>query len=136
MPGKQDHYWWLHPAFRGEQTLQVSDAAVIPPETLLWVDFSARYARPNDDTVLPANGGPHSTLAKLLFKMNNYRPGPVTGWYVVVCVEEDKRWAVGQLRADVTHPLQVFEDLVFDSEDEARERALNLRGSEPGVTIC
>jgi hypothetical protein len=34
---------------------------------------------------------------------------------------------VGQLRADPVTPVQVFEDLVFDSEDAARARAEELR---------
>ena len=100
--------------------------------TMLWVKFAARRECGNDENALPADGGRYATLGKLLFKMNNYRPGAVEGWYVVVCVEADKRWAVGQLRADASRPVQVFEDLIFDTEAGARERAQNLRRSEPG----
>lgn len=102
----------------------------MPQETLLWVKFAERRESDDDENALPADGGPYATLAKLLFKMNNYRPGPVAGWYVVVCVEADQRWAVGQLRADARRPVQVFEDLILDTEAGARDRAQELRRSE------
>ena len=127
---KRDHFWWMHPAFRGEQVLQVTDSGVMPEETLLWVKYADRCTSNDDENALPLEGGPHATLAKILFKMNNYRPGAVEGWYVVVCVEADQRWAVGQLRADTTRPVQVFEDLIFDTEVGARERAQELRRAE------
>lgn len=124
---ERDHYWWMHPAFRGEQALQITDSGVMTESTMLWVKFADRDRIEVDEHALPADGGAYETLAKLLFKMNNYRPGAVEGWYVVVCVETDKRWAVGQLRADASRPVQVFEDLIFDSEERARERAEVLK---------
>ena len=132
---ERDHFWWMHPAFRGEQSLQVTDSGVMSESTMLWVKFADRSASDDDERALPADGGPYAILAKLLFKLNNYRPGAVEGWYVVVCVETDKRWAVGQLRADASRPVQVFEDLIFDSEDGARERAQALKRSEPGTSM-
>lgn len=126
---RRNHFWWIHPAFRGEQTLEVNDAGVTPEGTILWRKFGERHDH-QDAKGLPADGGPYVNLAKILFKANHCRPGPVAGWYVVVCVEPNQRWAVGQLRADAARPVQVFEDLVFESESDARDKALALRASE------
>ena len=129
-PNGRDHYWWLHPVFRGEQTLDLGNSQVMPEECLLWVESTA--PAPNIEHALPADGGPFGQFAAILFKLNNYRPGPVEGWYVVLCVEAETRWAVGQLRADSHYPVQVFEDYVFDSEAAARDAAAQLRAEFGG----
>ena len=72
-------------------------------------------------------------MARVLFKLNAYRPGPVKGWYIVVCIKPDFAWAVGQMRADAFHPIQVFSDLVFKTEEEARTKAEELRLKSPGI---
>ena len=129
-----DHFWWVHPAFRAEQTLEIDDAGVMPEGSMLWRKFGERHDE-EDGKVLPADGGPYAILAKLLFKLNHCRPGPVESWYVVVCVEPGQRWAVGQLRADAARPVQVFEDLIFASEAEARDKAQAMRACEPGTPV-
>ncbi|MEE2982509.1 MAG: hypothetical protein VX929_04325 [Pseudomonadota bacterium] len=128
----RDHFWWVHPAFRAEQTLELGDAGVMPEGSMLWRKFGERHDE-EDRRGLPADGGPYAILAKLLFKLNHYRPGPVDGWYVVVCIESGQRWAVGQLRADAARPVQVFADLIFGSEAEAREKAQTMRAREPSA---
>ncbi|MEM7542618.1 MAG: hypothetical protein AAF384_13700 [Pseudomonadota bacterium] len=135
-PRKKDPYWWMHPAFRGEQAMQISDAGVMTEGIALKVQFEngERQAQ-TDANAMPAEGGPFEQLAKLLFKINNYCPGPVRGWYVVVCTQANEQWAVGQLRADANYPVQIFEDLTFPTEALAREKAQALKKQFPGVQL-
>jgi len=44
-----------------------------------------------------------------------------------------RSWVVGQLCANAFTPVQVFEDLVYQTEAEARARATSLRGNNPGL---
>ena len=62
----------------------------------------------------------------MLYRLNGCRPGPVRGFYVIVGVEPGK-YAVGQLCADPAVPVQLFEDLVYASEEKARNKATELR---------
>ena len=123
---KKDPYWWMHPAFKGKQALALDDLAATAENAYRWIRFNDDADDPIEEG-MPIGQGKFKEFAQLLFKMNDYKPGPVSNWYVVVCVEPEKRWAVGQLRADPITPVQIFEDLVFDSEDGARERAASLK---------
>ena len=123
---KKDPYWWMHPAFKGKQALALDDLAATAENAYRWIRFDDDADDPIEEG-MPIGQGKFKEFAQLLFKMNDYKPGPVNNWYVVVCVEPEKRWAVGQLRADPITPVQIFEDLVFDSEDGARERAASLK---------
>lgn len=66
-------------------------------------------------------------LAESLFTLNNRRFGPIPGAYVVVCVEPEQRWCVGQLSADRARPLTLFETMQFDSPKAAQSAAERLR---------
>lgn len=127
---KKDPYWWMHPAYRGEQALDMATLDAMPEGGYKWVAYGEQA--PGDSEhgrgMDPANGY-FADFAQLLYKMNGFRVGPVENWYVIVCVEPSKRWAVGQLRADPVTPVQVFDNLIFDSEDAARARAETLRGN-------
>ncbi|MGR9090185.1 MAG: hypothetical protein ACU85U_06360 [Gammaproteobacteria bacterium] len=126
--GKKDPYWWVHPAFKGRQALKLDDLGVGTEDAFRWVSFEDQVAAPDRSADgIPIGLGKFKEFAQLLFKMNDCKPGPVTNWYVVVCVEAGKRWAVGQLCADPVTPVQIFEDLVFDSEAAARDRAVALK---------
>ena len=122
---ERDHYWWLHPSIRGQQAFD-ADASQLP---WCWMTQS------ESDTADVFNGepvGPYGNFAKLLYKLNGYKPGPVTGWYVIVSPEPGK-YAVGQLRVDPEEPLVLFSDHVYDTEDEARDVAATLREANPGL---
>ncbi|MGB1879337.1 MAG: hypothetical protein ACPHTD_01345 [Gammaproteobacteria bacterium] len=122
---ERDHYWWLHPALRGQQSLGTS-ADALPWR---WVDASESDAGP----AVPALAeGTYGDFAKLLYKLNGYRPGPVSGWYVIVCPEPD-RYAVGQLCVDPEVPVRLFREHVYRTEAEAREVASALRAESPGL---
>lgn len=115
-----------------ERDKQVS---ALPNGSYRWMrsdSLDAEVGAP-DRGYLREDQGQYQNLAKILFKHNGYRPGPVRGWYVVVPLSSG-RFAVGQMRADAFSPIQVFEDLVFDTEHDARARAEQLRGNRPGAT--
>lgn len=127
---KKDPYWWMHPAYRGQQALDMATLDAMPKGGYQWVAYSGEA--PADcvpGSEMKSANGYFADFAQLLYKMNGFRPGPVENWYVIVCVEPSKRWAVGQLRADPVTPIQVFDNLIFDSEDAAREQAQALRSS-------
>ena len=124
---KKDPYWWMHPAFKGKQALALEDLAATAEDAYRWIRFDDNDIEDPVEEGMPIGQGKFKEFAQLLFKMNDYKPGPVSNWYVVVCVEPEKRWAVGQLRADPITPVQIFEDLVFDSEADAREHAATLK---------
>lgn len=125
---KKDPYWWMHPAFKGKQALGLNDLSAAADKAFMWTTFDGGVfeADPMDDG-LPIGQGKFKDFAQLLFKMNDCKPGPVKNWYVVVCVEPEKRWAVGQLRADPITPVQIFEDLIFDEESKARDCGESLK---------
>ncbi len=131
----KDEFWWIHPAYRARQSLSLASADTLPEGSHMWVRSDADIADPEGETgaCMPVGQGDYADFAKVLYKLNGYRPGPVKGWYVVVCVKTGTAWAVGQLRADTKHPLQLFSDLVFETEDEARDKAAELRVANPGA---
>ncbi len=107
----------------------------LPQGAYRWIrsdDPEAEVGAP-DRGYLREGHGEYQDLGKILFKHNGYRPGPVRGWYVIVCLKPDESYAVGQLRADAATPVQLFEDLIFGSEAEARSRAEQMRGNRPGA---
>ncbi len=127
VPLARDESWWLHPAFRGQQTLPLADTGVGA--------LPHRWVR-SDDPVVAAEAGVddasgYADLAKILYTLNGHRPGPVRGFYVIVEASPG-HYAVGQLCADPKVPVQLFEDLVFDSEAEARAKAAAMRAAQPG----
>lgn len=132
----KDEFWWIHPAMRAKQSLSLSGLSSMPADSHLWARYGEEPVKDHtqSEQCIPVGQGNYADLAKVLYKLNGYRPGPVRGWYVVVCVKVEKAWAVAQLRADTQHPLQVFSNLVFGSEEEARNRALQMRNADPGAS--
>lgn len=88
---KKDEFWWIHPNLRGKAALNPGDLPGIPYDSYVWVDFLGD-SEPEDASkqrALPPGEGNYAELAKVLYKLNSYRPGPVKGWYIVVCIEPD-----------------------------------------------
>ena len=75
-------------------------------------------------------------VAKCLFKLNNSNYGPIPGAYVVVCIEEGKKWCVGQLNADRVKPVALFEDKVYDSPELAQQEAERIKQERGETTPC
>ena len=106
----------------------------MPRDCYKWLKYSEYDAsKDNDEARLPEGEGDYAEFAKTLFKLNNYRPGAIAGWYVVMCLEENKAWGIGQLRADAFTPMQVFEDLIYANEEDARKQAEEMRKHEVNV---
>lgn len=114
------------------QTLR---ATALPEGSYLWLDSNDEAAEVGapDLGYLREDYGDYEDLGKILAKHNSYRPGPVRGWYVIAALEADAGFAVGQMRADAACPVQLFSDLVFATEEAARQRAEQMRGNQPGV---
>ena len=124
---RKDPYWWMHPAFKGSQALALDDLEATANNAYVWIESTTQNRTEANDNGIPVGQGKFKEFAQLLFKINDYKPGPVKDWYVVVCTERERRWAVGQLRADPDTPVQIFSDLVFESEDAARDAAQALK---------
>jgi len=126
---QKDEFWWIHPNLRGKGAINPGDLPGIPYDSYVWVNSSSdsESEDASKKRTLPPGEGNYAELAKVLYKLNSYRPGPVKGWYIVVCVEPDHAWAVGQMMADSFNPIRVFSDLVYKTEKEARNKAEELR---------
>ena len=127
VPLERDHYWWLHPAIRGAQSLNENGATTLP-----WRWSSSSTVEDEQKYPTLELKGPYADFAKLLYKLNGYKPGPVKGWFVVVSPEPEK-FAVGQLCVDPNIPVVLYEDLVFPTEEQAREKANALKKQSPGL---
>jgi len=68
-----------------------------------------------------------SDLAEVLFALNNYRIGPIPGFYVAIEVTPGEEWCVGQLCADRAKPLRVFDKPVYKKPDTAQRAAERMR---------
>jgi hypothetical protein len=71
-----------------------------------------------------------SDLAEVLFALNNYRIGPIPGFYVAIEVTPGKEWCVGQLCADRAKPLKVFDKRVYKNPETAQRAAQRMRDKE------
>lgn len=127
VPLKRDETWWLHPAYRGRQAFELDSAVGSMPHR--WIRSDAQPPRIEADL---DDDHPYADLAKVLYRLNGSRPGPVRGFYVIVAIEAS-RYAVGQLCADPAVPVQLFEDLVYTSEAQARAKADELRAMRADV---
>lgn len=68
-----------------------------------------------------------SDLAEVLFALNNYRIGPIPGFYVAVEVTPGQEWCVGQLSADRAKPLKLFDKRIYKKPETARAAAERMR---------
>ena len=131
---KKDKFWWIHPKFKAKQSLTFSDVDMIDNKSYDTVKSYKNLKDEDRESTFPVGGGKYKDFAKILYRMNNYKTGTVAGWFVVICTEENKKWAVAQLKADPIRPLLVFEDLIFNNEKEAMTKAAELRIFDPGPT--
>ena len=71
-----------------------------------------------------------SELAEVLFAFNNYRVGPMPGFYVAVEVVPGSEWCVGQLCADRAKPLKLFDEKRYKTARGAQKAAERRRVAE------
>ena len=127
MPLERDHYWWLHPAIRGAQSLNTAGDKTLPWRWSTLKESSEEKPAPTSEMQ-----GPYSDFAKLLYKLNGYKPGPVKGWFVIVSPNPGE-FAIGQLCVDPHIPVILYRDHVYKTESEAREKAELLKKESPGL---
>ena len=125
---KKNPYWWMHPAYRGEQPLDLASFEMMSPGCFRWLSFADK----DDFAADSGAAGRFNTLAHLLYQANGKQHGAVKDWYVIVKIATDGHYAVGQLRADARTPLQLFDDLVFASVGAARDCIQALRDGNKG----
>jgi hypothetical protein len=75
-------------------------------------------------------------MAECLFALNNRQYGPIPGTYMVMCIEPDKTWCVGQLSADRAKPFVLFPDKVFNSVEAATKAAEALKKEKAEAVPC
>jgi hypothetical protein len=68
-----------------------------------------------------------SDLAEVLFAFNNYRFGPMPGFYVAVEITPGEEWCVGQLCADRAKPLKLFDKMIYKKPGTAQRAAERMR---------
>ena len=71
-----------------------------------------------------------SDLAEVLFAFNNYKIGPMPGFYVAIEVEPGEAWCVGQLCADRAKPLKLFDKKRYKTARGAQKAAERMREKE------
>ena len=70
-----------------------------------------------------------SDLSEVLYAFNNYKVGPMDGFYMAVEISSGSKWCVGQLCADRAKPLKLFEDQIFNTAEEAQNAAEKMKGN-------
>ena len=123
--------WWVNPAYRGQEAIEYDALSEFPAGSIELVDLENRSsARP--ESPVRVDAGEYSSLAMILFMLNGHRPGPISGFYVVVEAVKGRGWCVGQMHADAATPVRVFREPMYDSEAEARAAAERLRIADVG----
>lgn len=131
---EKDELWWIHPKFKATQAFDLHEISKEKESSYILKNYKDNNFNDQNDSNFPVGVGKYADFAKILYKMNGYKTGAVPGWYAVVCLEKNKKWAIGQLRADPNKPLQIYEDLVFNNEKKAIDKAAELRIDNPGPT--
>lgn len=68
-----------------------------------------------------------SDLAEVLYAFNNYKVGPMSGFFVAIEIVAGKKWCVGQLCADRAKPLKLFEKKQYKTAKGAQRAAERMR---------
>ena len=93
---------------------------VIPTRKEPLSDLEASIMNPLDVDKL-------SDLAEVLYAFNNYKVGPMSGFFVAVEITPGKKWCVGQLCADRAKPLKLFEKKQYKTAKGAQRAAEKMR---------
>jgi len=74
-----------------------------------------------------------SDLAEVLYAFNNYKVGPMPGFYVAIEVSPGKEWCVAQVCADRAKPLKLFENKKFKTPRGAQKAAERMRDADSKI---
>jgi hypothetical protein len=127
----KNKFWWINPSYKIEAAEAMGGLASFPAGSIEVIDSEKdRGQKPKASVSI--EHGEFASLAALLFMINGHRPGPISGFYVVVEAVKGTSWSIGQMHADSATPLRVFSDHLYDSEEEARRAAETLRLADVG----
>jgi hypothetical protein len=127
----KNRFWWINPNYKVEAAAAMDGLATFPAGSIEVIDSREDRGKRSGGPVSVENGA-FASLAALLFMINGHRPGPISGFYVVVEAVKGKSWTIGQMHADSLTPLRVFSDHLYDSEADARRAAETLRLADVG----
>ncbi len=68
-----------------------------------------------------------SDMAEVLYAFNNYKVGPMPGFYVAFELTPGKQWCVGQLCADRAKPIKLFDKKIYKRASSAQRAAERMR---------
>ena len=68
-----------------------------------------------------------SDMAEVLYAFNNYKVGPMPGFYVAFELTPGKEWCVGQLCADRAKPIKLFDKKIYKKAVTAQRAAERMR---------
>ena len=71
-----------------------------------------------------------SDLAEVLYAFNNYKVGPMPGFYVAFELTPGEQWCVGQLCADRAKPLKLFDNKLYKTPGGAQRAAERMRARD------
>lgn len=71
-----------------------------------------------------------SDMAEVLYAFNNYKVGPMPGFYVAFELTPGKQWCVGQLCADRAKPIKLFENKIYKRAVSAQRAAERMRAAD------
>ena len=71
-----------------------------------------------------------SNMAEVLFAFNNYKVGPMPGFYVAYELTPGKEWCVGQLCADRRKPIKLFDKKIYKRASSAQRAAERMRAED------
>ena len=80
-----------------------------------------------DSIMNPLDVDKLSDLAEVLYAFNNYKVGPMSGFFVAVEIADGEKWCVGQLCADRAKPLKLFEKKQYKTAKGAQRAAEKMR---------
>jgi hypothetical protein len=127
----RNKFWWMNPNYKIEAPDGMDGLATFPVGSIEMVESQSGRNQPRTAPV-SVEHGEFASLAALLFMINGHRPGPISGFYVVVEAIKGKSWSIGQMHADSATPLRVFSDHMYDSEEAARMAAEKMRLADVG----
>lgn len=68
-----------------------------------------------------------SDMAEVLYAFNNYKVGPMPGFYVAFELTPGEEWCVGQLCADRAKPIKLFDKKIYKRASSAQKAAERMR---------
>ncbi len=106
-------------------------ASKMPDQTLMGKKYMPTGGEALNDTEMGVlkdlDPDKLSDMAEVLYAFNNYKVGPMPGFYVAFEVTPGKEWCVGQLCADRAKPIKLFDKKIYKKATTAQKAAERMR---------